>query len=211
MTDLTIQVIQGATVARVNGGAIVRRDVSPGFTARVRGGAERLQVKMLQGHTTIARVRGGVESLRVQRGQVVLRGPSQGPPGPGGDLPFVIQAFEDVAIGQPVFVRAGDGQIELAQANGLLASQVFGVVSAAALAGFAASVRTIGRVEVLDWSAITGATLLTRGADYYLHATTAGMLTTTAPQTAGQFVTRVGRAATTTVLDVHPHRSIRKA
>jgi hypothetical protein len=45
---------------------------------------------------------------------------------------------------------------------------------------------------------------LTPNSTYYLSAATAGALTTTAPSTAGQFVYRVGKAISTTQMDIDP-------
>jgi hypothetical protein len=54
-----------------------------------------------------------------------------------------------------------------------------------------------------QWDAVAGTTGgLTPGTVYFLGAATAGTLTSTAPSTTGQFVVRVGRAISSTKLDL---------
>lgn len=150
-------------------------------------------------------------TLRTSETKVILRTSPQGPPGPGGDVPFTIQAAEAVVAGNPVYLDTTSGELRLALADAFTPSQVFGIATTAAAIGFTASVRAIGRLQLADWTAITGSVTLSRGVDYYVSAAVAGMLTTIAPQTGGEFVVRVGRAVTTDTLEIHVHRSIRKA
>jgi hypothetical protein len=54
-----------------------------------------------------------------------------------------------------------------------------------------------------QWDAVTGQTGgLTPGALYYLSVATAGKLTLTATETVGEFVERVGKAVSTTRMEV---------
>lgn len=55
---------------------------------------------------------------------------------------------------------------------------------------------------------ISGLTGLSAGSVYYLSATTAGAMTNVAPTTAGQYVVRVGRAVSTTELEIEIERPI---
>ena len=55
---------------------------------------------------------------------------------------------------------------------------------------------------------IGGLSGLTAGAIYYLSAATAGLMTTTAPSTTGQYVCRLGIALSTTELFLDTERSI---
>ena len=149
--------------------------------------------------------------LRPEITKVILRTSPQGPPGPGGDVPYTIQAAEVIVPGNPVFLDLTTGELRLAQADAFTESQVFGIAITGAAIGFTADVKAIGKLQLADWTAIVGSATLTRGRDYYLSELTAGMLTLTVPQTSGDFVVRAGRAATTDTLEIHVHRSIRKA
>jgi len=82
------------------------------------------------------------------------------------------------------------------------------------VAGLAEStVATANPIEVIadgvlvattvEWDAVTGETGgLTPGADYFLDETTAGALTQTAPDNAGDFVVRVGHALSSTEFEI---------
>jgi len=60
---------------------------------------------------------------------------------------------------------------------------------------------TEGSVTKLDWTDVVGVTSLTPGATYYLD-TNAGKLTTVAPDGRGSFIVRVGKALSTTKIDI---------
>jgi hypothetical protein len=68
-------------------------------------------------------------------------------------------------------------------------------------------VLTEGHIELTDWTAVAGTTNLVAGAKYKL-ATTAGMITATAPTGNGEHVVRVGVAITTKVLDIEISRAV---
>ena len=55
---------------------------------------------------------------------------------------------------------------------------------------------------------LSGLSGLTPGATYYLSATTAGSLTSTAPSAVGQTVVRIGKALSATELDINIQRPI---
>ncbi len=63
-------------------------------------------------------------------------------------------------------------------------------------------IQTEGVFELANWTDVIGAASLTAKAIYYLDPATAGMLTATAPTTTGQVVQVVGRAVSTTKLDI---------
>lgn len=109
------------------------------------------------------------------------------------------QTDANVSAGQAVYVK-NTGHVGLAQANALSTAQVAGIATAAASATFAATFADTWGVTLTDWTASTGSSTLTLGATYYLDPATAGGLTTTAPTTSGQAVTRVGVALTTLTL-----------
>lgn len=55
---------------------------------------------------------------------------------------------------------------------------------------------------------LAGLSGLTAGSTYYLSAATAGAMTTTAPSSVGQFVTRLGQALSTTEFEIRIERFI---
>lgn len=110
-----------------------------------------------------------------------------------------------IVIGTPVYVKA-NGNVDKAQANASGTIQILGLVRDTSIAAAASgAIQTDGVLSAttVQWDAVAGTTGgLTPGAVYYLSATTAGLLTETAPTTAGQFVVRVGLALSTTELDI---------
>lgn len=103
--------------------------------------------------------------------------------------------IETVNQGQALYSRTSDGRVGLAIANSTL--------ERATVIGFARTTKAAGEeVDVL----VTGV-LSTSGLDagdiYYLSPSGAGSITTTAPSTAGQYVSRVGEAATGSSLVIH--------
>lgn len=112
-----------------------------------------------------------------------------------GDLEERIIRTDDasaaVAAGEVVYV-SGAGTVAPAQANADLTSRVAGISLAAAALG----------AEVIYQSAgvVTGMSGLVANTFYYLSASTPGLLTSTAPSTAGQYVVLVGLALSTTEL-----------
>lgn len=108
------------------------------------------------------------------------------------------EADSNVIVGQPVYVKI-NGHIDLAQA--ISAPQVVGVTISDKAAATAANYITEGQITRTDWTPITGTVTLSAGVTYFLD-TAAGRLTTAAPTAVGQYVVRVGRAVSTTTLDV---------
>lgn len=102
---------------------------------------------------------------------------------------FDATTFEAVSNGDALYMRTSDGKVGLAQADG--------TVDEALVVGFAdSSVTSESTVKVLVAGIKTMGFTIDPGDIYYLSAT-AGAITTTAPSTAGHFVTRVGEGATT--------------
>ncbi len=85
----------------------------------------------------------------------------------------------------------------------------FAVAGATIANGFSGVLHVDNYVTVGDWTDATGRAALTTNAIYYVSATTAGMLTTTAP-TSG-YVQAVGRAISTTTLELSIERPIKRA
>ena len=102
---------------------------------------------------------------------------------------FDATTFEAVGNGAALYMRTSDGRVGLAQADG--------TADEALVVGFAdAATASGGTVKVLVAGIKTMGFTVDPGDIYYLSAT-AGAITTTAPSTAGHYVTRVGEGATT--------------
>jgi hypothetical protein len=110
-----------------------------------------------------------------------------------------------IVIGAPVYMKA-DGNVDLAKADAQATADVLGLVKDASIAAAASGNVLLDGVLTSttdQWDAVAGTTGgLTPGAVYFLSAATAGLLTATAPSTAGQFVVRVGKALSATKLDL---------
>lgn len=110
-----------------------------------------------------------------------------------------------IVIGTPTYIFSANN-VKKAQANAVGTADVLGLVRDTSVAASgSASIQTDGQMTATttQWDAVTGGTGgLTAGAVYYLSASTAGQLTTTAPTTTGQYVIRVGKAISTTIMDI---------
>lgn len=103
---------------------------------------------------------------------------------------FDATTFEAVTNGAALYMRISDGKVGLAQADGTAdEALVVGFADAAANTGETVKVLVAG-IKTMSFTVDPG--------DVYFLSTTAGAISTTAPSTAGQFVTRVGEGATTT-------------
>lgn len=121
------------------------------------------------------------------------------------------EASAALVIGTPVYVSAA-GAVKRAQANAASTSGVVGLCNDVSIAAAASGYIATGGVFVAttaQWDAVTGQTGgLTFGALYFLETATPGMLTTTPATTAGQCNVLVGRALSTTELDLDPRDQI---
>lgn len=109
-------------------------------------------------------------------------------------LGFDATTFEAVDDGDAVYMRAADGLIGKAVANGTR--------DQALVVGFAdTDVGAGGVVKVLVAGLLDYPTTIDPG-DVYFLSTTPGEITLTAPSTAGQYVTRVGEGATTSEFSI---------
>lgn len=110
-----------------------------------------------------------------------------------------------INICQPVHVNATGG-VELAQADASATVEVLGLVRDTEItAGSSGEIQTDGILSATtaQWDAQTGGTGgLTPGSVYYLDPDTPGKLTSTAPTDVGDFVVRVGRAVSTTEMEI---------
>lgn len=106
-------------------------------------------------------------------------------------------------IGTPVYISAADN-FQPARANASGTTDVIGFVKDTSIAASTSgSIQTNGIITATtgQWDTVTGGTGgLTAGAVYFLSASAAGQITATAPSTSSQFVSRLGRALSTTSL-----------
>ena len=113
-----------------------------------------------------------------------------------------LTCFEDVTQGNALYIRASDGKVGKARADGTLdEATVFGVAETTKTAGELVRAIVVGQAAVSQ--------TLDAGDIFFVSATTPGLLTKTPPSGSGQFVTRVGEAPNTTELTVQIKRPIR--
>lgn len=110
-----------------------------------------------------------------------------------------------VVIGAPVYSDAAGG-VKKARSNAIGTTKVIGLIADTSILTTATgNVLTEGVLTATtgQWDAITGASGgLTFNTIYFLDPATAGLLTTTAPSTSGQFIVQVGIALSTTQMAV---------
>ena len=110
-----------------------------------------------------------------------------------------------IVIGQPVYMAAAD-HVDLAKANATGTTDVIGLVYDTTIVTTASGAVQVDGVFVAttaQWDAVAGTTGgLTFNTVYYLDPATAGKLTATPPSAAGQFSVMVGRALSTTELEL---------
>tara|TARA_R100001463_G_scaffold49446_2_gene99228 strand:- start:19 stop:552 length:534 start_codon:yes stop_codon:yes gene_type:complete len=118
-------------------------------------------------------------------------------------LSFDATAFENVAEGDALYMRASDGQVGKASAaNGSLENcHVIGFADAATSA--------TGTCKVVTTGIKTMTSTVDPGDIYYLSSSTAGAITTTVPSSSGQAVTRVGEGATTAIFSIRIEPPVR--
>lgn len=105
-----------------------------------------------------------------------------------------------IVIGTPVYVKS-NGNVDKARANALSTCTTLGIVESTSIgAGASGSIRFGGIITATtgQWDAVTGGSGgLTPGSYYYV-GTSAGVLTTTAPSSAGEVVKEALFAISTT-------------
>lgn len=111
-----------------------------------------------------------------------------------------------IPIGTPVYSSAND-TVDKAKGDAVGTCNVIGLVAETSIA--AAAVGGIQMDGILaattgQWDAVAGTTGgLTKDVFYYLSAATPGLLTSTAPSVAGQFIVCVGIAISTTEMKIN--------
>lgn len=110
-----------------------------------------------------------------------------------------------IVIGTPVYNDAADG-VKKAKADAIGTSKPIGLVYATSISASASgAIATDGIMTATtgQWDAICGTSGgLAFGTVYYLSAATAGLLTSTAPSTTGQYVVEIGQATSTTDMKI---------
>lgn len=107
---------------------------------------------------------------------------------------FDVEVFENVSQGDVVYLRATDGKAGKAIASGTL--------DQAYVAGFADTTKSTGEIVKVLVTGVEAISGLDAGDHYFLSAATAGLITTTAPSTPGQYVVRVGEAVSTSEISI---------
>lgn len=110
--------------------------------------------------------------------------------------------------GQAVYTSGNDA-VNKAKADASGTKDVLGLATAAISSSASGQIQCNGILALTtgQWDALCGTTGgLTANAVYFLSPTTAGLLTSTVPTTAGQYVCEVGRALSTTelLIDIRP-------
>jgi hypothetical protein len=110
-----------------------------------------------------------------------------------------------IVIGTPVYSPSA-GNFDKAEANAGTTVEVIGLAADTSIsASTSGNIQTSGVVTATtgQWDAVAGTSGgLTAGTVYYLDPATAGKLTSTAPSTPGQYLVRVGKALSTTQLEL---------
>lgn len=126
-------------------------------------------------------------------------------------LPLTNGAGTLQAVCTPFYISAANTGLP-ARANASGTAGVIGFLRADTAAGQGGFVQTDGLLTATtaQWDAVTGQTGgLTPGSAYWLSSATAGRITVTAPTTQGEFVVRLGRAISTTALEISIEPPIR--
>jgi len=130
----------------------------------------------------------------------------------GGDA--VVQTNDEatpIVIGTPVYNDVADG-VKKARANAVGTTYVLGLVRDTSIAnGVSGAIQVSGVMTATtgQWDTAFGTTGgLTVGTDYYLSSSAAGIGTSTSPTVAGNYVVYLGRALSTTELNVTIDRPI---
>ncbi len=116
-----------------------------------------------------------------------------------------------INIASPVYV-SGTSNAIMAQADTQNTVRVAGLAESTTNNGAPMEVISDGVFVATtgEWDTVTGDSGgLTPGSDYWLSATTAGKLTTTAPDSTGNFVQRVGHALSATELEIEVGQPIK--
>jgi len=118
----------------------------------------------------------------------------------GADPLFNIVAAVGVVPGNPVFVNSS-GQLGLSRSTTFNTCKVIGLAAATTSTGFVCPVNAAS-LTMTDWTSVVGSASLSRGDQYFLGAT-AGTMTTTAPTAVAATVVYIGKAVSTTTMELN--------
>jgi hypothetical protein len=110
------------------------------------------------------------------------------------------EAVESIPAGAAVRITY-QGKAALADAVTPGCNEVVGLAIAQTAPGFSCTY-TRSLLSLADWSMLVGSYSLTPGSVYYLSPIAPGRLTKVPPETAGQFLVRIGRATEATTLQL---------
>lgn len=117
-----------------------------------------------------------------------------------------------IVIGTAVYSSAND-TVDKARADAVGTVDTIGLVSDVSISAAAVGgVQTNGILAATtgQWDAVAGTTGgLTKNVKYYLSSATAGLISSTPPSSAGQFVVEVGIAISTTEMKIDIQRRIK--
>ena len=117
-----------------------------------------------------------------------------------------------IVIGTPVYASSA-GKVDKALADDAGTVELIGLVQPTTILTTASgNIQTDGvlTATTAQWDAVTGDTGgLTAGSIYYLDPDTAGLLTTTAPSTTGDFAVRIGKGLSTTDMEISILNSVK--
>jgi hypothetical protein len=142
-------------------------------------------------------------------GKIVATDPTTGkldmsfmPSGVGAETDTIVADVGGLAAGDIVNIYSNGGTLTARKADASTEGKpAHGFVTAAVIAGNNATVHRPNQT-------LTGLTGLTVGSEYYLSATTAGLITTTIPTATGNVVQSVGIAMSATSLAFNPSEAI---
>jgi len=117
-------------------------------------------------------------------------------------MDYSASALADLSETQPLYYNIAGPGVDKARANAAGTTWCLGLASESKAAGHAIKFRAEGALTSADWTASVGAAVLVTNSVYYLDPDTAGKLTTTAPTAVGQYVVKIGRATSTTTMDL---------
>lgn len=122
-------------------------------------------------------------------------------------LPIIAETDTNIYAGQPLYSKT-TGHFGLAKADNALTTIVAGLAKSGAISNNVATCLNSTYLTLVDWTQVIGTANLTAGNIYYLDATSAGKLTSTAPTATGKYVAPVGQAVTANTLNINIQPSI---
>lgn len=129
----------------------------------------------------------------------------------GSETGQIVKTAAAVMIPGNVVYASSGTQVNKGQANAAATTKILGLAVAAIANAANGTIQTNGilTLTTTQWDAVAGTTGgLTVGSYYFLSAASAGLLTSTPPSTAGQYVVCVGQAIASTELNIDIEKPI---